>query len=271
MRTAVRHLTGILAAALALCAVTTGAARAAAIEGRPARGAAAMVRIPAGSYRPLYGTKGATEVKVKAFRLDERAVTRGEFQAFIAANPRWARGRVAGVFADGATYLSDWRAPLDAGSADDLRRPVVNVSWFAARAYCRSQGKRLPTVHEWEFAAAASDRQRDATRDPAFVQALVSRYATRPRILPAAEAAPRNAYGVRGLHGMAWEWVEDFNSVIVSDDSRGVGDREHAAYCASAAIGAVDPNNYPAFLRFAVRAGLSGRSTMQTLGFRCAA
>jgi len=42
-------------------------------------------------------------------------------------------------------------------------------------------------------------------------------------------------------------------------------------YCASSALGATDPTDYPAFARSAVRAGLTARSTVSGLGFRCAA
>jgi formylglycine-generating enzyme required for sulfatase activity len=172
------------------------------------------------------------------------------------------------VFAEGG-YLAEWRADLDPGDADVLRRPVTSVSWFAAKAYCAAQGKRLPTVDEWEYAAAASETQRDAAREPEFVRRLLARYAAhRTDTLP-------NAYGVRALHGGPWEWTLDFNSVLVSDDSRGLGaggdERDHGLFCASAAIGATDPSNYPAFLRYAFRAGLTGRTTARTLGFRCAA
>lgn len=230
----------------------------------------AMVSLPAGTYRPLYGKAGDGETRVQAFRLDRDPVTRGEFLAFVRANPEWRRSQVRGVHADRATYLNDWTGDLEAGAARVLRLPVTWVSWSAARAFCESRGKRLPTVKEWEYAAAASAGERDASRDPAFLQQLTSEYARRGLGLRDIGALEPNAWGVRGLHEMTWEWVEDFNSVLVSDDSRGVGAREFDQVCASAAIGATDPSNYAAFLRYAVRAGLEGRSAMGSLGFRCA-
>ncbi|GLC23820.1 formylglycine-generating enzyme family protein [Roseisolibacter agri] len=236
---------------------------------------AEMVRVPAGTYRPLYGRPGDAPTVVAAFHLDRDPATRGEYLAFVRANPTWRRGAVKGVLADRRAYLADWRGDLDAGDAADLRRPVTGVSWFAARAYCAWRGKRLPTVLEWEYAAAASATRRDAARQPRFVQQLLTLYTTRPHPLPAITAAGAagvaNHYGVRGMHGLAWEWTADFNSVLVSDDSRGVGARDHDLFCASAAIGATDPANYPAFLRHALRAGLTGRAAVETLGVRCAA
>jgi formylglycine-generating enzyme required for sulfatase activity len=173
--------------------------------------------------------------------------------------------------ANRATYLADWTGDNDPGQAIPQDAPVTSVSWFAARAYCASLGKRLPTIAEWEYVAAANNRELDAARQPEFIQELVSLYASRPRVLSPVYVGRSNIHGVRGLHDLVSEWVDDFNSVLVSDDSRGVGGRDHDMFCASAAIGAVDANNYPAFLRYALRAGLSGRSTLQSLGFRCAA
>lgn len=253
----------------ALLVLAAGEARAAARPG--AAPAGRMVAIPAGTYRPLYGLPGDPPTAVAGFRLDRDPTTRGAYLAFVRANSQWRRGLVKGVFADRRAYLADWRADLDAGDAADLRRPVTGLSWFAAHAYCAWRGNRLPTVHEWEYAAAASATHHDASREPAFIQGVLTLYATRPRPLPVLPAGAVNRYGLRGLHGLAWEWTADFNSVLVADDSRGVGARDHDLFCASAAIGAADPSNYPAFLRYALRAGLTGRAATETLGVRCAA
>ena len=242
---------------------------------RPARRTASrMVMLPAGSYRPLYAATGARRAAVAAFALDRDPVTTGEFLDFVARHPEWRRDRVRRVFADGG-YLAGWPSATDAGDAARRRRPVTQVSWFAARAYCASLGKRLPTVDEWEYAAAASERRINAADDPAFRSRLIALYA---RIGRGSEAESRgfvNAYGIRALHGVTWEWTLDFNSVVLDDDSRATGSgadaRDRHLYCASASIGATDPADYPAFLRTAVRAGLGARSTTSSVGFRCAA
>jgi formylglycine-generating enzyme required for sulfatase activity len=254
---------------LALAVLAPAPAAAAGRDGGTAQ--RAMVRLPAGTYQPLYGRRGDPATRVASFRLDRDPVTRGDFLRFVRENPAWRRDRVGAVYADRARYLAGWPAALDAGDAADLRRPATGVSWFAARAYCAAEGKRLPTLAEWEYAAAASASDRDAARDRAFVAGLLATYATRPVPAPDVAAGRVNAFGVRGMHDLAWEWVEDFNSVLVSDDSRGVGGRDHDLFCASAAIGAADPNNFPAFLRYAVRAGATARTSLETLGFRCAA
>lgn len=268
-----RPVTAILIAVTTLAASHSMAAQPVARAERIAA-TAGMVTIPAGHYVPLYGRAGDPAVAVASFRLDTLPVTRADYLSFVTEVPEWRRGRVKRVFADRG-YLAGWDGGRDAGDAVTSAGPVTSVSWFAAKAYCEWRGARLPTTDEWEFAAAASAGVRDAARDAGFIRHLVAAYsAPRPTVLPPVGGGAPNAYGIRDLHGLVWEWVYDFNGVMVTDDSRASGgglERDHQAFCASAAIGATDPANYPAFLRYAVRAGLTGRTTLDGLGFRCAA
>jgi formylglycine-generating enzyme len=147
---------------------------------------------------------------------------------------------------------------------------VTQVSWLAARAYCAWRGKRLPTTAEWERVAAASPTRADASRDRDFIASLLRSYTTRRFPAAPVGGGEANHFGVRHLHDRAWEWVADFNSVLVNDDSRGASGNHPQLFCAAGAIGATDPGNYPAFLRYGMRAALEGRSAPATLGFRCA-
>ncbi|MBX6364375.1 MAG: formylglycine-generating enzyme family protein [Gemmatimonadetes bacterium] len=254
------------AAAPAAVARATTVAPTPAPAARPEAGVAPasrreMARVPAGSYLPLYAA-GRRRVPVAAFEMDRYPVTRAEYLEFVRRHPEWRRSRVAV-----AGYLADWRGDLDFGDATDARRPVTRVPRAAAQAFCAAEGKRLPTTDEWEYAAGAGVDRRDAASDPAFRQRLLELY-TRPR---GAEPAPigstfRNAFGLSDLHGLVWEWVQD---AMPADHAHHAGGA-HDMGCAGSANGATDPDDYPAFLRYAFRAALTPDATLPNLGFRCA-
>jgi formylglycine-generating enzyme len=256
-----KTLTTVLVIILLLLFASTAEGR----EGLPT--GREMARIPSGSVLPLYSQR-AERVSIEAFRMDRYPVTRADYLEFVKAVPRWRKGEVRPIFA-GPAYLADWPGPLSLGAASTGDVPVTGVSWFAARAYCEWEGKRLPTVEEWEYVASASETSRDASREPAFIQRLLGLHSARRANAPVGSGF-RNAFGVSDMHGLIQEWTLDFNSALVTDDSRSKGSHNRDLFCAAGVISSNDPTNYPAFLRYAFRAGLEGRTTVGNLGFRCA-
>ena len=205
---------------------------------------------------------------VAAFDMDVAPVTNGEFLAFVAAHPEWRRSAIKRIYADTA-YLKHWRGDLDPGPAAPPDSPVVYVSWFAARAYLATVGKELPTVDQWEYVAAASERSRDASRDPAFLAALRDWYGRpTPPVVGGVGRTRPNAYGVADLHGLVWEWTLDFNSSLVTGESRADSALDRSRYCGSSATGASDFEDYAAFMRYAFRSSLEARYAIGNLGFR---
>lgn len=236
------------------------------------RAAADMVLIPAGPYSPLVrGREEPAVVSVAAFLLDSRPVTNAEFLAFVLSNPRWRRSQASPLFADSG-YLADWSEDLVPGPRAPADAPVVRVSWFAARAYARWAGKRLPSTAEWERAASAGFTTSNGAEEPAYRAYVLAWFSQpTPSPLPAAGTGRPNLFGVRDLAGLVWEWVADFNSALVSGESRGSNaavDRD--LFCGGGAVGTQDLTNYPAFMRAGFRSSLRASYVVPNLGFRCA-
>ncbi|MEW6776131.1 MAG: formylglycine-generating enzyme family protein [Bdellovibrionota bacterium] len=229
-----------------------------------------MAKIPGGKFVPLYGTN-KKPVKVKAFWLDRRLVSGGDFLKFVEENPSWRCSAVKRLFADEG-YLQKWRGDLEPGEADILAAPVVQVSWFSARAYCRSKGKRLPHTEEWELAALADETRPDASADPAFGRKILEWYSrpTGDKGPGPVGSAGKNFYGVYDLHGLVWEWTEDFNSIFMTGESRADRSPDEKLFCGAGAAGTADPLNYAGYMRYAFRSSLKATHTVANLGFRCA-
>lgn len=228
-----------------------------------------MAAIEGGTFVPLYGATTETPVKVSPFKLDIYPVTNAQYLDFVKKYPAYSRSKIKGLFAD-KSYLSQWQSDFSYGKNNLSNAPITNISWFAAKKYCECQGKRLPTMDEWEFVAMADKKRIDARSKEEFNKYIMSWYEKPKTYLNPVGKTFKNYWDVYDMHGLVWEWTADFNSIFLSGESRKDKDNDKNLFCGSASINATDLMNYAAFMRYAFRGSLKANYTTINLGFRCA-
>ncbi len=229
----------------------------------------AMVKIEGGNFKTFYVSKTDKPILVSPFLMDECAVTNLAFLEFVKANPEWSRSKVKRLFAD-VNYLKHWESDFEIGKSNKniYHSPVVNVSWFAARAYCKWKNKRLPTLAEWEIAGNAAPKNVAYTSITDYIFHWYEKPAV--PVLPNVKTTYCNTYGLFDMHGLIWEWTFDFNSFISTGDSRNTTNDDTNLFCAGASINVTNREDYAAFLRYGFRGSLKGNYCIGSLGFRCA-
>lgn len=226
-----------------------------------------MVLIPGGEYIPFFKDGQAEKQVLQPFYMDKYPVTNSEYLGFVKANPKWQRSNVKRIFAD-KSYLKQWESDLVPGKNAMLNSPVTNISWFAAKAYAEWAGKRLPTLAEWEFVASASEKKPNGLNDKQFKNEILEWYSKpTPDVIPEVKRNKPNFWKVHDMHGLVWEWIDDFNSILLSGESRGVTGKD--LFCGGGSVKTVDAGDYAAYMRFALRSSLTANYTIYNLGFRC--
>ncbi|WP_404986333.1 formylglycine-generating enzyme family protein [Chryseobacterium sp. M5] len=228
-----------------------------------------MVRINGGFYEAFLGKDSGRIVKVETFFLDDSPVTNADYLKFLKANPQWTKSKVKRLYAD-SSYLRHWKSDYEIPENLSPDAPITNVSWYAAKEYARSVGKRLPTIDEWEFTALADHNSKNASKKPEFTDFILKAYQKKDKSKQIIRQDLPNYYGVYDMYGMVWEWTFDFNSVMMSGESRKDNTTNESLFCAGAAITSSDLRNYAGFVRYALRGSLKADYCLNNLGFRCA-
>ncbi len=226
------------------------------------------VHVAAGKLEPFWMVpknkkKKSKLINIGAMEVMQKAVTVAQFKKFLEENPEWTKENVPSIFADEA-YLKNLEVKTVIPE-----QPMTSVSWFAAKAYCEKSGMRLPTTNEWEYLAAASDKKKNASKDPVFLQRILDWYSETQTQLKPVGSIYRNLYGLWDMHGLIWEWVDDFNSSFVTGESREDSSFNKNLFCGAGGMNGANKEDYAAFMRFAFRSSLKGRSSVWNLGFRC--
>ena len=137
-------------------------------------------------------------VYVDAFSMDRYQVSVGQYAKFLEATSQSAP--------------PDWSIM---NKSRHQSRPVVNVDWVDADAYCTWAGKRLPTEAEWEKAARGTDGRTypwgnelpTGFRANSKKEKWSDHWALTPVGMYEEGKSP---YGIYDMAGNVWEWVSDW-------------------------------------------------------------
>ena len=169
------------------------------------------VILPDAQLRNAHALLASGEPGGRRIEIGRCEVSRREYRGFL--DDPLAR---AGLFANprepaGASYVPvDWTR-----QAEDLDLPVTGVSWWAADAFARWAGGRLPRTEEWQLAAAGGAARRRPWGGPYDPEAAVTGDLPGPGPAPCRGAGIRDATpdGVLHLAGNVSEWT---SSIAVS-------------------------------------------------------
>jgi sulfatase modifying factor 1 len=176
---------------------------------------APLVLIPAGPF-PMGVPKGDRdggrdeypnhEVWLDAYSIEKFEVTNSRYRDFVRATGH----RPPQHPKDPSRNL--WQGTVMPESIAD--RPVINVDWFDAEAYCKWAGRRLPTEAEWEKAARGTDDRRFpwGNVEPTHKHLNFNqRWQGEKTLMPVGSyEAGKSPYGVYDMAGNVWEWVADW-------------------------------------------------------------
>ncbi len=148
----------------------------------------------------------AQDILLDGFWIDAFEVSNRQFARFVAAVPRWRKENVSPTEHNG-DYLAHW--PGGKPAAGRELRPVVFVTWPAARAYCGWRGGRLPTEAEWEYVARSGDDREFTWGNELPAPGLANYHASGHGHAVDVGSYPANDFGVYDLAGNVWEFLAD--------------------------------------------------------------
>jgi formylglycine-generating enzyme required for sulfatase activity len=164
------------------------------------------------------------QVYLEAFWIDRYEVTNAQYAEFLNAT-QGDQGRCGGHICadtkaenpDSHLLYQEGRYVAERGYDD---HPVIEVSWYGAKAYCEHYGKRLPSEVEWEKAARGTDSATYPWGEKFDPHKLNSDYRVGDTTPVGSYPDGASPYGACDMAGNVWEWVADWYEAYPDSDYR---------------------------------------------------
>jgi len=209
-----------------------------------------LVYVPAGEFLmgsvdsekdTYWNEKPQHTVYVDAFWIDHTEVTNAMYAAFLNDRGNQTEDRVPWLDADDENVQIIQSGEQWTPKSGYETHPVIEVTWYGARAYCEWAGRRLPSEAEWEKAARGTTGKKypwgntdtntiesggDGSGPPIYtLHCELAQFGGADGGCPGdtipvgSKPAGASPYSALDMAGNAWEWVADWYSAFYYADS----------------------------------------------------
>ncbi len=172
-----------------------------------------MVEVPAGEF--TMGSESGDDdekpvhtVYLETYYIDKYEITNEQYAEFLNDKGNQTEGNVTWLDIEDDDALIEYSSNQFKTKSGFAKHPVVEVTWYGARAYCEWAGKRLPTEAEWEKAARGTDGRIYPWGDEEPTKELCNFGMNVGDTTPVGKY-PKGVspYGVHDMAGNVWEWT----------------------------------------------------------------